>query len=277
MADYALGKNFQVSSKAIQIRGISNEADDAIQDELDTLEDLEMDFNQTLIDEDDDDSGTGSGEKMVRNDQLIAMIPKIDVDSWRLECERVLPQLKVVLRSSDLKADWRNNITDMHKYRGCIESHLQDTIGSIEKLTANISWAMEKIVGREKYLQMQLETLLNEYNSLKNNLNAVNENYKQVSGGVTDKSKILADISEQLDVIKEEMEERGTSMTDGTPLINLRKSYQRIKSEITTIDIRIGVALHTLIQAKLLETAKDAFDKQLPNSMKTTSLKQLTF
>ena len=47
------------------------------------------------------------------------------------------------------------------------------------------------------------------------------------------------------------MDERGSSMTDGTPLVNIRKSLARMKQEVVTMDVRIGVVQHTLLQAKL--------------------------
>ena len=40
-------------------------------------------------------------------------------------------------------------------------------------------------------------------------------------------------------------------MTDGSPLVNIRKSLARVKAEITAMDVRIGVVEHTLLQARL--------------------------
>lgn len=37
------------------------------------------------------------------------------------------------------------------------------------------------------------------------------------------------------------------------PLVNIRKALTRLKAEITQMDVRIGVAVHTLLQAKLKE------------------------
>ena len=54
------------------------------------------------------------------------------------------------------------------------------------------------------------------------------------------------------------MEERGSSMTDGTQLVNIRKSLARMKQETVNMDVRIGVVQHTLLQAKL----KDKSDMQ---------------
>ena len=49
------------------------------------------------------------------------------------------------------------------------------------------------------------------------------------------------------------MDERGSSMTDGTPLVNIRKSLARMKQEVVTMDVRVGVVQHTLLQANSLQ------------------------
>ena len=72
-----------------------------------------------------------------------------------------------------------------------------------------------------------------------------------MSGGVTERSRLLAQIADDLEVIKAEMEERGSSMTDGTPLVNIRRALTRMKQEILTMNVRIGVVEHTVLQAKL--------------------------
>ena len=81
--------------------------------------------------------------------------------------------------------------------------------------------------------------------------------------GVTDRSRQLADIADDLEAVKGEMEDRGSSMTDGTPLVNIRKSLARMKQEVVTMDVRVGVVQHTLLQAKLKDKSnmqRDAYN-----------------
>ncbi len=73
----------------------------------------------------------------------------------------------------------------------------------------------------------------------------------------------MAEIADDLEAIKAEMEERGSSMTDGTPLVNVRKNLARMKQELVTMDVRIGVVQHTLLQAKLKDKSnmqRDAYN-----------------
>ncbi len=50
----------------------------------------------------------------------------------------------------------------------------------------------------------------------KDELARVSEQYQEVNGGVTERQRVLSLITEELDAVKQEMEERGSSMTDGS-------------------------------------------------------------
>ena len=39
-------------------------------------------------------------------------------------------------------------------------------------------------------------------------------------------------------------------MTDGSPLVSIRRSLARVRSEITGMDVRIGVVEHSLLQVQ---------------------------
>jgi estrogen-related receptor beta like 1 len=61
----------------------------------------------------------------------------------------------------------------------------------------------------------------------------------------------LGQVSEELDSIKGRMDEIGNGMTDSKPLINIKSAVLQLKSEIKTMDLRIGVMEHSLMQNKL--------------------------
>lgn len=91
----------------------------------------------------------------------------------------------------------------------------------------------------------------------------------------------MLQISEELDKVKQEMEEKGSSMSDGgtvkpnntggavclcqrhftrvdvfcaaAPVVKIRQSLTKLKQEIEQMDVRMGVVEHTLLQAKLRE------------------------
>lgn len=54
---------------------------------------------------------------------------------------------------------------------------------------------------------------------MQDELAKISEQYRELSGGVTERQKTLARITDELETVKQEMEERGSSMTDGSKSI----------------------------------------------------------
>ncbi|KAM4683025.1 intraflagellar transport protein 57 homolog isoform 1-T1 [Amazona ochrocephala] len=181
-----------------------------------------------------------------------------DAVEWNLELERVLPQLKVTVRTDN--KDWRIHVDQMHQHKDGIESSLKETRGYLDKLHNEISRTLEKINSREKYINNQLEHLVQEYRSAQALLSEAKEKYQEGSGGVTERIKVLSEITEALERVKQETEEKGSSMTDGAPLVKIKQALTKLKQETIHMDIQIGVMEHTLLQSKLKEKSNMARD-----------------
>lgn len=182
--------------------------------------------------------------KTEENTRLKEVVSNVDEEAWHLELERVLPQLKVTIKSDN--RDWRSHIDQMKTHKKNIEEVLRNTKGQLDKLYYDISSSLEKISNREKHLNNDLENVLDEYRyffflafpfltgsylllpnfsrSLQEELSKFQDNYKSISGGVTDRTRELSKLSDQLDSVKQQMEERGNSMTDGSKFIPLPES-----------------------------------------------------
>ncbi|KAM6989456.1 intraflagellar transport protein 57 homolog [Tautogolabrus adspersus] len=187
----------------------------------------------------------------------------VDAAEWNLEVERVLPQLKVTVRTDN--KDWRIHVDQMHQHRDGIKSSLKDTKSYLDKLQEDIGKTLEKVGSREKYINNQLEHLIHEYRSAQAKLSEAKERYQQASGGVTERTRVLAEISDELEKVKQEMEEKGSSMSDGAPVVKIKQSLTKLKQEIVQMDVRIGVVEHTLLQAKLSEKSNMTRDMHAIN------------
>ncbi|XP_068124561.1 intraflagellar transport protein 57 homolog isoform X1 [Hyperolius riggenbachi] len=176
---------------------------------------------------------------------------KTDATEWYLEVERVLPQLKVTVRADN--KDWRVHVDQMHQHKDGIETSLRETKGYLDKLHNEVSKTLEKVASREKYINNQLDPLVQEYRAAQAQLSELKEQYQQVTTKVTEKTRVLSEITEELEKVKQEIEEKGSSITDGAPLVKMKQALTKLKQEIVQMDIRIGVVEHTLLQSKLKE------------------------
>ncbi|RXG62272.1 Intraflagellar transport protein 57-like protein [Armadillidium vulgare] len=271
LADFALkNTNFSWKQPVYPTEETEGEDDD-IEDEAElTLEKVEEDMIDDMDDDDEEE------ENILHMDDLKDLTVKDDefqkpenflystttLEEWQLELERVLPQLKVTLRPDT--RDWRSHIELMHEHRSKIDKTLTFTEKQLDSLHNEISRSLEKISSREKYLNSQLEPLLMEYRNLQNVAAENREQYRQVSGRLVEKSHILAQITDELDRVKHEMDERGSSMTDGAPLVSIRKALTRVKQEVTAMDVRIGVVEQKTLLSKLKDKSNLQRDMNAP-------------
>ncbi|EGI68635.1 Intraflagellar transport protein 57-like protein [Acromyrmex echinatior] len=184
-------------------------------------------------------------------------------EEWQLELEKVLPRLKVTVKTDS--RDWRAHLEQMKQLRTNIATNLSGTKVHLNKIYTDIGSTLDKIKTRETYLNKQLEPSLTDYRSLQEELSKVKEQYRDVSGGVTERTRVLNKLVEELEHVKREMDERGSSMTDGTPLINIKKMITRMKNEISEMNIRIGVLEYSLMCARVRDRT------QLREDMNSTS------
>ncbi|CAH8874269.1 unnamed protein product [Trichobilharzia szidati] len=191
----------------------------------------------------------------------------IDPADWQLEVERILPQLRANVRN-DIK-DWRTHLDQMKQLKGEIETTFQDAKSQLVRLHSDLNTAVDKINNREKYMNNQVEPLLAQYRTMQDNLSDITAKYRQASGGITTRSRTLAEISEELERVKVEMDEKGSSMTDGSSVVRIKQAIQRLKSEIIAMDIRTGVLEHILLRTHLRvreDSQKPLFSKVMESS-----------
>lgn len=208
--------------------------------------------DETYDDDDDaviDPENKGRPTAAEATAQREILAPTVDMAQWRMEVERVLPQLKVHLRS-DVK-DWRTHLEQMEQYKEGIQGSLVETKTHLDKLHNEIAHTLEKISSREKYLNKQLEHLMQEFRLKQDSLASATERYNVSSASVTGLTQELARLTEELDSIKAQMDERGSSMTDAGPLVKIRQAMTKIKTDTAQMDLRIGVVQHILLAAKL--------------------------
>uniref|UniRef100_A0A1B6ET33 Intraflagellar transport protein 57 homolog n=1 Tax=Cuerna arida TaxID=1464854 RepID=A0A1B6ET33_9HEMI len=186
-----------------------------------------------------------------------------NTEEWRLEIERVLPLLKVTIKTDS--RDWRAHLEQMKQHRGGLQESLSSASSQLERLAADVDNTLGKIQSREKFLNSQLEPLLYQYRTVQDELAKISEQYREVSGGVTERQKTLARLTDELESVKQEMEERGSSMTDGSPLVNIKKAMGRLKGDITAMNVRIGVLEYCITQARLRD--KDLLQSELTPSI----------
>ncbi|XP_046388605.1 intraflagellar transport protein 57 homolog [Ischnura elegans] len=213
----------------------------------------------------------GFGNELSQPEKPSVLESKVSVNEWKLEVERVLPQLKVTIKPDP--RDWMYHLSDMHRYQDSMKDAFQSSKVNLEKLYADISQSMEKIGVREKYLNNELESLIAEYSVLQRQLTEAQEAYNAACTSISSHSQMLSQLTEELELVKQETEERGSSMTDGTPLVNIKKAVAQLKGEIALQEVRLGISEHCLLQSRLRDKSKTQEDILSINNTQVSSLR----
>ena len=87
------------------------------------------------------------------------------------------------------------------------------------------------------------------------------EQQRQAGASLVEKTRALAQLTEELEGVKAEMETRGSSMTDGAPLVSIKRALARVRREIGGMDVMIGVLQQGLLQAAVKDNMKKFNDE----------------
>lgn len=116
----------------------------------------------------------------------------------------------------------------------------------LKKMQSEMIFTMEKVESREKFLNKDLKDLIFQYKTLSIELTRVNSEIKENDKEKSEMDEKLSRLTNDLENVKIQMEQRGNSMTDGSPLINIKKAVIRLREEIAEMDVKIGVMQHTM-------------------------------
>ena len=191
--------------------------------------------------------GAAAGGAAMPDDEATAlMVSTVDAELWRQEVERVAPQLRVTT-VADAK-DWRSHVEQTHHYHRGIQKSFPEAKSALEKVRLAVEDSVEKLGTREKYINHQFENLTSEYRSVREQLGVVQEKYNRNAEVLAEKTNELARISEELEAVKLTMEERGETISDTSPLVKIKQAIKTLKAELQQMEVRIGVVEHTLLQ-----------------------------
>lgn len=179
------------------------------------------------------------------NEEKAMLQSKIDPNLWKIELERVAPKLRILL-NADAK-DWRSHLEEVHDHSKSISKNWPESKQVLEKLRSELNGSLDKLQTREKFLNEQFEHLMSQYRSSRTLLTDVQENYNKRTESISDRNNELHRIKEQLDDMKHLMDEKGTNISDATPVVRIKNAIKKLAEELGEMEVRIGVVSNTLL------------------------------
>uniref|UniRef100_A0A0N4ZBA0 Intraflagellar transport protein 57 homolog n=1 Tax=Parastrongyloides trichosuri TaxID=131310 RepID=A0A0N4ZBA0_PARTI len=261
LSDMALSKK-SFSWETIQKPIEENEAEEVEADDAELVaEQFESDNEDAAMALENDDNAVyidldaNTKEEQLENfdEPEIQAIKKSETNSeaWKEEVERAIPQLKITLRSD--AADWRLRLDQMEKHFKILDESFEKIRPILQKINDNVTTDIDRIDNREKHLNSQVEPLLITYRQTQDRLAENSQQYKESSTGLTQRSEILSRLTEDIDQLKQQVEEQGSKNTDGAPMIRIKQAIAKLENDIITLNVQIAITEQQIILNDLSE------------------------
>ncbi|KAI6182035.1 Intraflagellar transport protein che-13 [Aphelenchoides bicaudatus] len=180
-----------------------------------------------------------------------------EANALRNEIERVLPQLRVTIRASD--KHWRMHEKQLAKLQETTRTQFDTVQPFLSQMSSEISQSVERIRSREKHLNEQLDGLLQEHRQARNALAEAREKYREASGGLTSRQETLQRIGDEIDQIKQQIDEQGAQNSNGAPILKITQAIAKIEQSILTMSIQTATIEQSLHQSQLNDRNTSAF------------------
>lgn len=130
-----------------------------------------------------------------------------------------------------------------------------DSLLQLKKVQQELTFAMDKIESREKHLNNDLRPLIEQYKTISTEQSQLASHMKQTKNEINELERQFEKLNHEYETIKIQMEQRGATMSDGSPFINLKKIIARVKEEIIQMDLEISVMQHGIDHEIVKENA----------------------
>eukprot|EP00455_Lapot_gusevi_P024025 TRINITY_DN2492_c0_g2_i2.p1 TRINITY_DN2492_c0_g2~~TRINITY_DN2492_c0_g2_i2.p1 ORF type:complete len:421 (+),score=104.67 TRINITY_DN2492_c0_g2_i2:130-1392(+) len=220
--------------------------EDEVEEEVDDQEEEAL-FSESDVKE------SGRDRSRAVQDEVAPSILEAQVDpaEWKLELERVLPQLKFKL-APDAK-EWRTHLEQTKKHEEIIDELFPDTKASLVKMGADLKKVVDRLVAKERHINRDFQHLGQEYQNRLHDVETLSQRYEELSKIVEELQNELAAKTDDIEALKSQMADRNNSITDTSPLRAIKLALANLKNELKQMEVRIGVAAQSLLQSTLKE------------------------
>ena len=166
-------------------QGFGDDGDDDMDNEFEgnaDIADMNMGMGKGGDDSADDiDEELDFGVGQNKNDdaemlQQQIMQSSIGREEWMLEVERVAHKLKINKGVTDGK-EWRSHMDQTKKYHENVKGSLPEVRSKLEKLSDEVTQALEKIAKKESVLTRSFQGMTGDYRAHSDNLKEIQGNF----------------------------------------------------------------------------------------------------
>lgn len=198
---------------------MADEGEDLAEDNISGADIADM-ANQEQSDDDDigdfAEPEIDGGNAEDQEDKAI-IHSNISREEWLIECERVAHKLKPSKVSNDGK-EWRNHLDQTKKYAGNVQGSLPDVRSKLERLSDDVTKALDRISKQESALSRSFQGMTGDYRAHSENLREITKRFESSEKNVQEMESELTDVNERLREIEEQIGTVGGQFSDNSQL-----------------------------------------------------------
>ena len=100
-------------------------------------------------------------------------------------------------------------------------------------------------------MSSQFSDLVEQYRQVQDRVNVVEVDYRASRDAINALTNTLNEISDELEDVKIQMDERGNKMRDTSPVVQIKQCITQIKDEIKDMEMQIGILQNALVQEEV--------------------------
>eukprot|EP00921_Rhytidocystis_pertsovi_P020292 GHVQ01032240.1.p1 GENE.GHVQ01032240.1~~GHVQ01032240.1.p1 ORF type:complete len:197 (+),score=32.57 GHVQ01032240.1:1113-1703(+) len=185
-----------------------------------------------------------------------------------MECERVSSALRIP--PAGAPQEWRTHFEQTIQHKQVIDRYLPETKKALTKIAHEIRDTHDRISEREAWIQQQFEPLIQQHQQVAKEYKEAQSRYNKLTQDVMAVQLTNKKLTDTVDSLRTQMEERSSRVTDSSPLRKIKECLKQLETEIRQMELRIGLIVHTLLQAEMRESRLAMTERNSSNPKGTT-------
>ena len=212
------------------------------------VDDVEEEVGSVNLDEPDERlDGIATEETSTQQKRIIET--DADPKEWYEECERV--QSKLVISKVNERNEWRRHVDMARGYSSSVSELTQQVYKHLEKVSDNIEKNLEKIVANQNTLNNAFSDHFVEIKQSSERKKEVDSKIKVYAAKIKELSEEYNGLNSKYEEIQRKINEHNESATNDEPLLKIKKTIDDLKTELTRMDLHIGVLSNSIMNKSL--------------------------
>ncbi len=124
--------------------------------------------------------------------------------------------------------EWRSHLDQTKKYAETVKGNLPDVRMKLEKVSDEVSRALEKISKKEAMLNKGMAGMTGNYKSTSTTLKGITDDNNKIKAHIEEMEAQYYEIEEELTKIQSMMDDVGKNISDQSPLLKIKKAIEKV-------------------------------------------------